>query len=159
MSVQSSVRQFQTTGLAGEFAKDGPRRARPFNLLTGGGGTPNIIGRVYTQPSDGNAALGDGTDPVLGVLVHPKEHALVGDGASALAAVNALPDGAVGQIADMGILYADLAGAVTLGDVLTFNTTTGIISNTAADATNRLFGATAYADLSGAGLGIIQLTN
>lgn len=156
MIMQSTVRTTQTTGLAGEIAREAPFRAEPLNCLTGGGGSPNIFGRIYTQPSDGDAALG-GTDPVVGMLVMPKEHALVGAAGSALDPVNALADGVVGEFALEGILYADLTTSATKGDVLTYDTTDGSIGNDAPDGTHIVFGAKAYHDISAPGLAIIHI--
>jgi hypothetical protein len=159
-SFQSTVRQFQTDGLPGEVAREGPVRAQPWNLDSSG--TAQTFGNIFTQSADGIAEVG-GTGPFIGLLVRPKEHALLGDGSNALAAVNALPDNANGQLADMGIFFVNVTGTGSVGEVLNFNDTTGLLDLGAPGA-----GETAVPnakliieDISGAGtkLAIIQLTN
>lgn len=162
MTTQTTVRATLTTGIVGKVARDGPTRAAPWNLNPAGGSAqPNTIGLAFTQQADEDAEAG-GSGVFVGVLMLPNNYALQGTTAGTLEPTIEVEDGTVGELLTMGIVYLNvvLAGAGTVGDVLTYNTTTGIISDTAASGTQIAFGATLYEqNLTGTGLGIVQLTN
>lgn len=168
MALQSVVRAEQTTGLPGEFAREGPTRAAPWILLS----TPesNVFGHAFTQVSDGNAQVGgdiSGGVPFVGIMGRPKEHALVGVGTSSLTATDVLADGIVAQMISMGIIYVQLVddgGQAVAGDVgtaLFFDDTTGAISaGTAGGGQSVIPNAQiVLEDVAVDGLAIIQLTN
>ncbi len=106
-SFQSVVRQRQTSGLAGEVARDGPIVACDLILNSG---VPNPIGFAYTKKSDGIVEVG-GAGVFFGILGRPKEHALIGDGTSALNPINTLADGIVGTLFTTAILFVNLTSA------------------------------------------------
>lgn len=162
------LRQFQTTGLAGEVAREGPLRAAPWILNSSG--QANVVGHAYTKVADGEAQVGgdiSGGDVFLGIMIRPKEHALIGVGASALTPTNSLADGVVASLCDMGILFVQLdsgsgqavAGAV--GTALFFNDTTGIISAGAAGSGESVIpnAVIVLEDVADDGLAIVSLTN
>ena len=129
MTFQASpLRSVQTTGLAGEIARDGPQRSTPWILNSSG--QPNVIGYAYRKVADGEAEVG-GTGAFVGILSQPKEHALVGSGSSSLTPSNILADGLNGTLTTMGILYIQLDGtgdAGTVDKALYSNDTTGAIA-------------------------------
>ena len=164
----ASLRQFQTTGLAGEVAREGPLRVTPWILNSSG--QANVIGYAYTKVADGEAQVGgdiSGGAEFVGIMIRPKEHALVGSGATALTATNILADGIVAQMCDMGILYIQLddtsaqsaAGAV--GTALFFNDTTGIISAGTAGASESVIpnARVVIEDVADGTLAIVSFTN
>lgn len=132
MTLQPSpIRADQTTGLAGEIAREGPLRSAPWILNSSG--TPNIVGHAYTKESDGKAEVG-GSGVFVGILSRPKEHALVGVGTSSLLPANVLADGIVGNFVTEGIMFIQLddgsaqSAAGTVGTGIFFVDATGIIS-------------------------------
>lgn len=134
MGLQSAtqVRVFQTTGQAGEIAREGPVRAAPWQLDSTAGGDPNTIGFAFTKKSDGVALAGgvNATDIFVGILVRPKEYALRGTTAGTLEASTDIPDFETVDLLTMGIIYAGLDLAVgtatgLVGDLVHFRGTTG----------------------------------
>jgi len=164
----ADLRQFQTTGLAGEVAREGPLRVAPWILLS----TPedNVIGLAFTKVADKTAQVGGDISAgaaFVGIMIRPKEHALVGSGATTLTATNILADGIVAQMCDMGILYVQLdntsvqavAGAV--GTALFFDDTTGVIAAGTAGAGESVIpnAVIVLEDVADDGLAIVSLTN
>lgn len=161
MTLQSTVRAVQTTGLAGEIAREGPLRAAPWILNSSG--QANVIGFAYHKVSDQNAEVG-GTGEFVGILGQPKEQALVGIGASALTPTNSLADGVVGKMVSMGIIYVQLDGtgaAGAVGTALYSNDTTGSIAagTPGAGETAIPNAVIVLEDVADDGLAIVQLTN
>lgn len=77
--------------------------------------------------TSGRVVVGAGNTGVLGVVVLVKEHKLAGD------AIDVMTDG---EITDV------VSPVLTAGSVVTADTTTGVLSNTAADATHTRVGHT-----------------
>jgi len=164
----ADLRQFQTTGLSGEVAREGPLRAFPWILNSSG--QANVIGFAYTKVADGEAQVGGDISAgaeFVGIMIRPKEHALVGVGASALTPTNSLADAVVAQMCDMGILYVQLddtsvqavAGAV--GTALFFDDTTGAVAAGTAGAGESVIpnARIVIEDVADDGLAIVSLTN
>lgn len=76
-----------------------------------------------------------GTGIFAGILVSPKEHALLGTSADTLGASLAIPAGKAGSLCTMGHIIVRVAGAVAIGDQAQYNTTTGAISAPASAGT------------------------
>lgn len=164
MSFQAApLRADQTTGVSGEFYGDAPKRVEPWILDSSG--TPQIFGYAFHKLSDGVAEVGGGdTGVFLGILVKPKEHALVGTGASALTPVNFLADDVSGDLCKFGTLYVQLDGsgdAGTVGAVLHSTDATGAIGAGAAGAGETLIpnALVILQDVADDGLAIVELTN
>ncbi len=157
---QSVVRDDQATGIVGEISNEGPQRVQPWILDSSGSGESNLIGLVYTKISDGKVTVG-GSGAFIGIMVQPKEHALQGAAAGTLAATLELQDEDNGDFLDMGIMFVNLTEAGNVGDVLNYNTTTGVIGVGAAGGGELAIpNAKIYKeDIPGAGLAMIQLTN
>ncbi len=166
MTLQSTVRSVQTTGLPGEVAReDGGIRSAPWILNSSG--TPNIIGHAFTKVADGEAQVGgdiSGGDVFVGIMGRPKEHALVGVGTSSLLPTNVLADGVIATMITRGFLFIQLsnvsaqavAGAV--GTALFFVDATGLISAGTAGANESVIpnAVIALEDVADDGLAIVQ---
>lgn len=133
MTFQSTVNLDQPLGVPGEMIFDGPTRAAPY-LLNSASAAYNIVGATaYTVSSEGVAAAG-GTGVFAGILAKPKTYASYGTSAGGpLAATMTLPNNATGEMLQMGIMVVALPNsqAANIGDLLTYNTTTGVISTVA----------------------------
>ncbi len=157
----SPLRQVQTTGLPGEVAREGPTRAGAWILNSGG--QANVVGFAFHKVADREAEVG-GTGEFVGILGRPKEHALVGVGASALTPTDILADGIVGNMITMGILFLQLDGtgaAGTVGTGVYSNDVTGSIAAGAAGAgeTQIPNASIVLEDVAAGGLAIVSLTN
>lgn len=120
---QTTVRRNQTTGLVGEFSRQGPTRALPFRLASGDA-SANIFGRVFTHVTNQDEEVqAGGTGAFAGFLVSPKEHALRGTvSGGTLAASLTLPNNEIVQISDMGYIYVEIQNAANQGDQLEYST-------------------------------------
>ena len=139
-SFQSTVNIWSAAGVVGELAFDGPMRAAPYNLFSGG--VPNIVGNAFTitgggnpEPS-GNSALA-GTAQVggngffAGILVNPKDYASYGTVNGPLNPTMVLPDYSIGQLATMGYFWVNLPGPANIGDIVTYDPATGNLNSIA----------------------------
>lgn len=157
----SQVRQFQTTGQAGEIANDGPTRALNWNLLDT---NPLVIGNAFTtdDATDGTAIAGGDLSTAaikfLGVLVRPKEQALSGTTAGTLEPTVILLNNTVGEILSMGQIYVLLAGAGNFGDPLFYTDATGAIdAGTAGAGESDIPNSRLLTTISTGGLAVIEL--
>lgn len=158
MTFQSTVRQFQTTGIAGEVIREGPSRVSSWILNSAAGlGSTNLFGKVFTKVADHDVQAG-GAGAFIGIMVNPKEHALAAPG---LTPTDELADGVVAEMLDMGIVIVDLTEAGNVGDVLNWVEASGLIGVGAPGAGEQAIpGAKiVYEDISAPGLAFIQLTN
>lgn len=159
MGFQSTVRQFQTDGLPGEIAEDGPTRSRVWILDSDG--TAQTVGYAYTWRSDGVARVGTAAQEFAGILVRPKEQVLQGDASSALGPFNNVPDSQNGELLTMGIIFVNLANAGVYGDGVFYTDATGALSaGTAGGGQTQIANAKVVRDTpGGAGLSVIELTS
>lgn len=138
---QSNVNYQYASGLPGEIAADGPLRASSFRLVNNiaqAAGTKGIgFGYAFSYANTVNAGAafatdvgnpdnlaytqvavpgaGAATDVFAGILIHPKEHALVGGSNGPLSPVYQLPNGTWGELCRMGILWALVTTGATAG--------------------------------------------
>lgn len=134
MGFQSTINTELGFGLPGELFDNTPRRAAPWMLYTASHPEYNVPGRAFTattaDPGDGSAsaaAAAGGTGVFVGLLANPKVNAGYGDSTGTLAASTALPNYAIGELVTMGHINVTVPGACSLGDQLTYNTTTGVL--------------------------------
>jgi hypothetical protein len=137
--------QFQTTvnfergfGVPGEILLAGPTRARP-GILNSAQAAYNIIGATYFTITTGatganpNAPVivaAGGTGPIAGILAAPKTYASFGTTAGGpLAATLTLPNNWNAEFLFMGEIVVTLPAAAGAGDLVTYNTTTGVIAS------------------------------
>lgn len=170
MTFQSDVRQFQTTGIQGEIAREGPTRVAPWNIDPEEANVnPNTIGFAFTKSQDGDvnnqpgSAVPGGAGVFVGILMQPKEHALSGTTSGTLEPTLDLPDGTIGSFLTMGIIYVELTTDGAVGENIFYDDVTGAI---AADPTLTLTGHTIITaarvvlqDIPAPGLAIIELTS
>lgn len=166
--MQSTVNYNLGFGVIGEFYDDSPRRVQP-GVLHSADASYNVIGRVVTYTSLGSA---DGTAPAIvaaggaaasfaGILVGPKEQALVGTTAGTLTPTLTLPQDTTVQFAAMGSVIVALDAAADETTALKYNTTTGVILTGAPGAGEAALpnAKVVRYESAAAGLAVIQLTN
>jgi hypothetical protein len=126
MSFQSAVQNQMGFGVQGEIYLDSPSRITPY-LLNSADAAYNEFGRAFTLDSAGVAKAG-GTGFFVGIGVNPKEAALSGTAAGgSLAPTLKLRNGELMQMLRMGYPIIAVPGAASIGDQITYNTTTGIL--------------------------------
>jgi hypothetical protein len=126
MPFQSTVALTQGFGVVGELAFDGPVRAQSYNLISDDAAY-NVFGRAFTVVSETQAKAG-GTGVFAGLMVNPKEHSSNGTVAGgALAPTLTLPNYDNASMLIMGEVVIAVPGACNIGDLVTYNTTTGVL--------------------------------
>lgn len=127
---QSTVQYDQGFGVVGELFLDGPLRAQPA-ILDSADAANNVIGRYFTLDADGHAQAG-GVGPIAGILANPKVYANLGTlNGGALAPSLVLPNNIVAEFVHMGQIIVALPAAANIGDLVTYNTTNGLIGSIA----------------------------
>lgn len=161
---QSQVYLNQGTGVYGELYDNSPNRVRSL-ILRSASASYNVFGRAFTWVSgqEGVAQAG-GTGVFAGYLINPKQHASYGTTAGGpLAPTLTLPNEAVADILNMGCIFVLLPAPAAIGDLVIYNTTTGVLATIAPGAVVPVGSAYGYAvvdqfPVSSAGLGIIRVT-
>lgn len=130
MTFQSTVNYDYGFGIPGEIVRDGPMRSHP-GYLNSGSAANNVFGRAFTQPAAGGAVVAGGTGVFFGLLGNPKQHASFGGASGPLSPSFALPNNVVADFVYMGLIVAQLATAAVIGELVTYNTTTGALDSVA----------------------------
>jgi len=137
MAYQSAVSSFFTApAVPGEIIFNGPAPSVESRIINSSAATDNVFGYVLTEVSGGDVQTGavartGGTGVVAGILVQPKAAATFGTTAGGpLAATLVLPDNSTSQVLKQGRVAVVLPNASNIGDVVTYNTTTGAIADT-----------------------------
>lgn len=124
--LQSTVNITLGFGVVGELIVDGPQRVEPLNLDTNGG----TIGNYFTKSNSTNVATQGGTIAsgvvAAGFLVNPKVYASFG-GVNPLDPTLVLPGFAQGEFLTMGTIVVNMTTAANIGDLVEYNTTTGVL--------------------------------
>jgi hypothetical protein len=161
---QTTVSAEQALGVIGELFDDGPHRAQPF-LIISDDAADNVFGRAFTITAEGKAEAGkDGAQVFAGILVNPKEHALLGTLAGgSLAPSLTIPNNTIATLLSEGSVIVTLPASANIGDLVYFTDATGVLTTTApgaaAPASSTLIEG-AYVDRftrTGAGLAVITL--
>ena len=126
MAFQSTVYAALAAGVVGEWAFDGPRRAKPF-IISSSDAANNVIGRAATVTGDGTCAAG-GTGAFGGIICDPKTLASRGTTGSPLAPTSAVPNATPVELAEMGELWVTLDAAAAINDRVVYDNTTGVLS-------------------------------
>ena len=126
---QSTVNVNLGFGIPGELIVDGPQRVDSLTLDSNGG----TIGLAFTKSNTTNVATQGGTvgTGVLfaGILVNPKVYASFGvSGANPLDPTLFLVGNSQGEFLTMGTIVVTIVGAANIGDLVQYNTTTGVLS-------------------------------
>lgn len=149
------------SGVIGEMHNDGPRRAQTY-ILSSSDATNNVIGRAFTNVSERHATAG-GTGKFVGILANPKVYSSFGTAAGGtLANTLTLPNNTIAEIVSMGSIFVTLAADAAIGDLVLYNTTTGILQTIVPAGTMPAGTAFAYAAVDyfehNSGLAVITLT-
>lgn len=166
MSFQSTVNLLLNLGVPGDIIMDEPHRIEPVTLATAG-----ALGQFFTKANGtGLASLGgtitNGSVVFGGIAVLPKIEPLFGSSAASPLNPN-LNLNANSQVAllTFGSCVVSLAAGWNIGDLLQYNTTTGVIA-TYAPGGSPAGGSAAIPNAvmtrfasAVAGLGIARLTN
>ncbi len=135
MGFQSTVRYDYAFGQPGEIKFDGPKRVQT-GLINSASAAYNIVGATaFTQAASGGTFGAGGTGVFVGILANPKVYASVGTAAlGPLGPTLTVPNNVQGEFALMGELTVSVPAACNIGDLLTYNTTTGAIGTVAPTA-------------------------
>lgn len=165
MPFQSTVNLLPNLGVAGDLVLDEPSRIEPLTLATAG-----AIGQFFTKANGtGLASLGgtitNGSVVFGGIAINPKVEPLFGSSAANPLAPNLnLAINSQAAFLTFGSCVLAIPNAWNIGDLLQYNTTTGVISTYApggspsgGNATIPNAVMTRFANA--AGLGIARLTN
>ena len=127
---QSTVNVNLGFGIPGELIVDGPQRVDSLTLDSNGG----TIGLAFTKSNTTNVATQGGTitsgsTVFAGILVNPKAYASYGAvGGAPLDPTLFLGPTTQGEFLTMGTIVVTLVGAANIGDIIQYNTTTGVLS-------------------------------
>lgn len=164
-SFQSTVNFRFTGGVPGEKATDAPSRTTPWRL-SAQTAQPNYFGYGYTYSADSAvtngsqgahvAAIG-GTGAFAGILVNPKAHVLYGANGDPLAPALFLPAGSEAELATKGDYFVNFSTAVTYGDAVYFDQTTGALFNATGAGRTLIPNAIVQMTTGAAGVSIVSL--
>jgi hypothetical protein len=127
---QSTVNVNLGFGVPGELIVDGPQRVDSLTLDSTGG----TIGLAFTKSNTTNIAtqggtITNGSTVFAGILVNPKAYASYGAvGGNPLDPTLFLGPNKQGEFMTMGTIVVTLVGAANIGDIVQYNTTTGVLS-------------------------------
>jgi len=127
---QSTVNVNLGFGVPGELIVDGPQRSEPLTLDSNGG----TIGLAFTKSNSTNVAtqggtITNGSTVFAGILVNPKAYASYGAvGGNPLDPTLFLAPNSQGEFLTMGTIVVTIVGAANIGDLVQYNTTTGVLS-------------------------------
>lgn len=138
MSAFQSVVNFERAlGVQGEILFAGPNRTRAA-LLHSASAAYNIVGAIActltTAASDGDpntpeVAQAGGTGIFLGLLANPKVYPANGSSGNPLAPSLVLPNDLNVELLEMGFMLVALDNLPNPGDLVTYDTTTGLLSS------------------------------
>jgi len=131
MAFQSTVRQFPTDGIVGDFALSGPIRSKSV-ILKSSDATQNVIGRAVTHvaASDDNVIVG-GAGPLIfaGILTNSKQYASLGGSSGPLSPTLTLPNDLPVQATTVAPgIYVTLSTTANIGDGVAYHNTTGVLA-------------------------------
>jgi len=133
MAFQTTTNFTTANGVPGSLAYLGPEpRVQP--RICYSAGQAQTFGFAFTESTAGDMLLGNtaivgGTGKFAGILVQPKAAASFGTtGGGPLAATLNLPDYATGELCSFGDVFVTLGAACNIGDLVTYHTTTGVLS-------------------------------
>ena len=132
---QSTVNVNLGFGIPGELIVDGPQRVDSLTLDSTGG----TIGLAFTKSNSTNVTTQGGVVGTgilfAGILVNPKAYASYGAvGGAPLDPTLFLGPNSQGEFMTMGTICVTLVGAANIGDLVQYNTTTGVLSTVAPGA-------------------------
>ena len=128
MTFQTQVFINSGLGVQGDLIADSPYRGQTFELVSADP-TYNVIGATaYTVLSEGKAQAG-GTGYFAGILINPKSQVSRGSlSGGTLAPTLTLPNYTVGELLRQGSVLVFITTTAAIGDLVQYNTTTGVLS-------------------------------
>ena len=136
MSFQASVPYDYAFGVPGEIKYSGPTRVQP-GFINSASAAYNIVGAtIFTQANSGGEVSAGGIIAAgvnfFGLLCNPKMYASFGTTAGGpLAPTMTLPNLISAEFLTEGYVVVTVPAACNIGDLLTYNTTTGAIATIA----------------------------
>jgi len=130
MPFQSTVRYDFGFGIPGEQHYDSQTSRAQAGLINSASAAYNIVGATaFTQSNQGGTVAAGGTNPFFGILCNPKVYLGVGTTSGGpLAPTLTLPNNVEAEFLTMGYLCISVPAACNIGDVVTYNTTTGALA-------------------------------
>ncbi len=139
MSFQTVTNITTANGVPGDLAYLGPEpRVQP--RICYSAAQAQTFGFAFTESTAGDMLLGNtaivgGTGKFAGILVQPKAASTFGTSAGGpLAPTLNLPDYATGSLCTFGDVFVALGAACSIGDLVSYHTTTGALSTINATA-------------------------
>lgn len=136
-SFQTTINVEQAFGVPGAFYDDSPARVTPYELVSALA-SYNVIGATaYTvnaaDPGDNSkpakaAAGGASTAIFAGILMNSKLYSTSGASTGALDPTMTLPNYTMAELATMGHLIVNIPGPASVGDKVSYDQTTGVLS-------------------------------
>lgn len=144
MPFQTTVGNNIGAGVIGELYLEGPLRGQP-GVLNSGTPANNVVGRAFTIVDDATGSFDTPADPqplevgaggstvFAGILANPKVYSSLGTAVGGtLASTLTLPNGQIVELVqETAGLWVTLPEAFAIGDLVWYNTTTGILARTA----------------------------
>lgn len=168
---QSTVNVMQGFGVPGEVQLADPKRVESL-IINSAGATPNVYGYAATKSNATNiakmgGAITNGSTVFAGLMVNPKAATLFGTASGTLAPTLAIPDSQQADFLTMGTVTVAVNTACNIGDLVSYNLTTGALSTYAPGGTVPAGTATVPNAVvyrypvtnSGGGLTVVRLTN
>lgn len=125
---QTTVNITTALGVPGALFDSGPVRSEPWELNSADAAY-NIVGSTaYTVTSEGVVRAG-GTGVFAGILANPKVYSTNGTTAGALLPTLTLPNFTEAELVSMGALIVQLPGPAAIGDLITYDTTSGQLNS------------------------------
>lgn len=161
MAFQSTVFLQQGFGVPGDLYTNSPLRSESY-ILHSSDPTINIVGRACTITGEGIVTVG-GTGVFAGILADPKILALRGTTAGPLVPTLLVSQDSQVDVVSMGTMVIILPAPAALGDLVVFDTTTGVLSTIVpgaplATGTGFAYAAVDYRTVTAAGPAVITLT-
>lgn len=116
--IPNTARTYLLSGIPGNISHDGPTRAASA-VIDSATETNNAFSRAFTYKAGTDDVEVGGTGAFAGILINPKAYAID---------VEYARNATVGEFLTMGEVYVQLGNDGNIGDPVSFNATTGVIS-------------------------------
>lgn len=132
MPFQSTVRMDQAFGVPGEIIFDSPLRAQPYTIAAAAVAANCVVGRVFCLDrttrfvSPGGDLTSDAVK-FAGIMSSPKQYAATGVAGDPLAPSLLVDPGSEAEFVSMGMIVITTTRATKPGDIVIYNTTTGVV--------------------------------
>jgi hypothetical protein len=136
--LQTTVNVLQGFGVPGDQALKSPMRVESL-LVNSAGATPNVFGFAATKSTSTDVAKMGGSIGAgvvfAGIMVNPKAGASLGVVGGTVAPTLTIPDNTQADFQTMGDPILFVNTACNIGDLVSYNTTTGALSTYAPTGT------------------------